>query len=65
MDFYCGELHLVVELEGGVHDLPEQQERDQFRFDELKARGLRVLRIKNEEVFEDIESVLRKILRFQ
>jgi very-short-patch-repair endonuclease len=62
VDFYCRELRLVVELEGGIHDRTDQRTYDEMRFEELKARGLRVLRIRNEEVLNDVEGVLRKIV---
>jgi very-short-patch-repair endonuclease len=61
VDFYCRELRLVVELEGGIHDWSEQQVYDGLRFEELRARGLRILRIRNEEVLNDVQDVLRRI----
>jgi very-short-patch-repair endonuclease len=65
VDFYCHELMLVVELEGGIHDCADQKEYDQARFEELDARGFRILRIKNSEVIENIDKVLEKILMFR
>lgn len=61
-DFYCAELKLVVELEGKIHETADQKEYDQVRFEELDARGLRVLRINNEEVLQCVENVLERIL---
>ena len=49
-DFYCAEKKLVLELDGKVHDY--QQERDTERDMLMKSLGLRVLRIKNEELAE-------------
>ena len=65
VDFYCAELRLVVELEGRIHEFADQRERDEIRFEELRLRGLCVLRVKNEEVLNDVEKVLEKILRFR
>jgi very-short-patch-repair endonuclease len=62
VDFYCAELELIVELEGGIHDRPDQRVYDGLRVEDLEARGLRVLRIRNQEVLGDAEGVLRKIL---
>lgn len=62
VDFYCRELRLVVELEGEIHDRSDQRVYDGMRFEELQARGLRVLTIRNEEVLNDVEGVLSKIL---
>lgn len=62
VDFYCHELRLVVELEGSIHDKPEQAEYDAGRFRWLEAQGYTILRFRNEEVFEDLEGVLGRIL---
>ena len=53
---------MVIELEGGVHDEKDQKEYDRIRQEIIEARGLRVLRIKNEEVVRNVEEVLQKIL---
>jgi very-short-patch-repair endonuclease len=57
-DFYCAEERLIVELDGKIHDY--QIDRDRQRDEILKYKGLRILRIRNEEI-ADIESVLQKI----
>lgn len=61
-DFYCREARLVIELDGGVHNIRDQKEYDKIRQEIIKVRGLRVLRIRNKEIEKDIQSVLRKIL---
>ncbi|HLP73999.1 MAG TPA: DUF559 domain-containing protein [Bacteroidales bacterium] len=60
-DFYCHETKTVVELDGEIHE--HQFEYDQFRDEEMKLKGLNVLRIKNEEL-SDIPAVLNKISEF-
>lgn len=57
-DFYCKKENLVVEVDGGIHYY--QKQRDQKRDLILKAIGLKVLRIDNNELL-CIESVLEKI----
>jgi type I site-specific restriction-modification system R (restriction) subunit/very-short-patch-repair endonuclease len=59
VDFYSHQHRLVIELDGGVHDRPEQQERDRIRDDYLRSLGNRVLRFRNEAIFEDLEGVLQ------
>ncbi|MEJ5262385.1 MAG: endonuclease domain-containing protein [Ignavibacterium sp.] len=49
IDFYCPELKLAIELDGEVHDSPEQKEYDKVRQDYLEAFGITFIRIKNEE----------------
>src|SRR5438874_3505827 len=50
VDFYCAERRLVVELDGAVHQDPEQQSYDEYRTRQLHERGLTVLRFRNGEV---------------
>jgi len=57
-DFYCAEKKLVIELDGKIHDYT--QEYDRNRDYVMTERGLNVLRIKNEEL-ENINNVLLKI----
>ena len=60
-DFVCLPIRLVIEVDGGYHNSPEQQTEDQWRTDFLESRGYRVLRINNEEVAADAKEVLRII----
>ncbi len=61
VDFYCHQAGLVVEVDGGVHQ--DQEDYDQKRDEDLRARGLRVVRFTNTEVNQNIEGVLAEILR--
>ena len=63
-DFYCHELSLVIELDGGVHDGLEQKEHDLNRDQVIQEFGIRILRIKNEEVMSEMGDVIRKIKGF-
>jgi len=60
-DFYCHEAALVVEVDGGVHD--QQRERDAQRDEVLRLRELLVLRVRNEEVFADVNEVVGRIVK--
>ena len=60
VDFYCHSAGLVVEVDGDAHD--DQALYDQERTEILAARGLHVLRVRNEEVLGDIVSVLGTVL---
>jgi len=59
-DFYCHEARLIIEIDGGIHDL--QTDRDSARTEYLEQRGYRVTRIHNEEVARNIEQVLAHIV---
>ncbi len=59
-DFACREMKLVIEIDGSQHIAAV--EYDLKRTEHLMARGYRVLRFWNNEVFNDIEGVLTMIL---
>jgi very-short-patch-repair endonuclease len=61
VDFYCHKARLVIEVDGNIHQ--HQTEYDAERDKVLTARGLRVMRIRNEEVRNAIEEVLERIAK--
>lgn len=58
-DFYCHSAALIVELDGEVHEY--RREYDAERDAILGARGLRILRIPNDELLYDLEAALERI----
>jgi very-short-patch-repair endonuclease len=56
VDFYCAEVRLVIEVDGGVHEM--QRDWDQRRDTHLRSLGNHVLRFRNEEVLEGISVVV-------
>jgi very-short-patch-repair endonuclease len=61
VDFYCKSENLIIELDGEVHDHPDQIIYDQRRDGFLRKLGFKVLRISNELVFCNVPEVLRLI----
>ena len=61
LDFYCPNMKLAVELDGGQHNQCENKEYDAVRSEYLKAQGIEVMRFWNNEVLVDIESVLSEL----
>jgi very-short-patch-repair endonuclease len=59
VDFYCHKVALVIEVDGDIHDL--QQDEDAKREKVLSEMGLRMVRFGNEEVMRDLAGVLSKI----
>ena len=49
-DFYCAKARLIIELDGGGHYTPEQEEKDEQRTNELNATNLTVVRICNLDI---------------
>jgi len=60
-DFYCHEMKLVVEIDGDYHSHSEQMKHDEFRTEELKELGIKVIRFSNEQIFNNIEFVLDQL----
>ena len=61
VDFYCHEKLLVIEVDGGIHEEAKVKERDEGREEELENLGLTVIRFTNEEVLNNMNSVLEKL----
>ncbi|MCH2188341.1 endonuclease domain-containing protein [Candidatus Gracilibacteria bacterium] len=55
VDFYCSELQLVVEIDGGIHD--SRKEYDSERECELQKIGVKVIRYTNAQILKDVEGV--------
>jgi very-short-patch-repair endonuclease len=59
VDFYCAAAHLVIEVDGEIHEYT--QEEDALRQAFIESLGLRVLRFTNGEVLTQMEAVLEVI----
>ena len=59
VDFYCHKAALVIEVDGDVHEL--QQDEDARRERVLTDLGLRIVRFRNEDILKDLSMVLEKI----
>ena len=60
-DFYCAKAKLVIELDGGGHYTPEQEEKDSLRTQELQAMDLTELRVCNLDIDRNFEGVCEYI----
>ena len=58
-DFYCDEERHVIELDGDIHKT--QKEYDEGRTAELERFDIQVIRFKNEEVENNMETVIKRI----
>jgi very-short-patch-repair endonuclease len=63
VDFVCLSERLVIEVDGAVHDDPDQRNHDTARDEHLAAAGFTVLRYSNERVFGEIDAVIADIQR--
>jgi len=62
VDFVCFSENLVVELDGGQHNEEPNKEYDKTRAAFLGKEGFRVIRIWNDEIFNNIEGVCEYII---
>jgi len=60
-DFYCDTKKLILEVDGDIHT--HLLDYDEARDILVNEMGIKVLRIKNEEVREDLKTVLEKIFQ--
>lgn len=59
IDFYCPELKLGIEIDGKIH--LRKIDMDKYREKTILTVGVKLVRFKNEEVFESIGDVVDKI----
>ena len=64
IDFLCPEIKLVIELDGGQHNEPENIEYDTERTEFLETKGYMVLRFWNNDVYKNINGVLEEIEKY-
>jgi very-short-patch-repair endonuclease len=60
-DFYCHKAGLIIELDGVIHE--RQKDYDKARDQLVEMMGLKVFRIKNEEIEKDLLKVMNSIKR--
>ena len=72
IDFYGPKLKLAVEIDGEVHNVPEQKEHDEKRQEKLEQFGITFVRITNEELlgnpnkaFAKIEEIIKPIVQIR
>ena len=61
LDFYCHEKMLAVEVDGKIHETEDVKEKDDGRTYMLTEWGITVVRFSNEEVIDDLHTVLETI----
>ena len=61
IDFICLDVWLVIEIDGGYHNNPEQKNADEIRDTRLRELGFTIMRFTNEEITGNLENVLKTI----
>jgi len=60
-DFLCLKSNLIIEVDGLIHQLPENKSDDNVRTKWLEQEGYSVIRFTNEEVLTNLDGVLKSI----
>ena len=60
-DFYCHSIKLIIELDGKYHHTRKQLELDKHRDNAMEELGIQILRFSDDDVLNDIDSVVTKI----
>jgi very-short-patch-repair endonuclease len=61
VDFYCVKIKLVIEVDGNLHEIPENKVYDIGRSQILNDFGITVIRFSNKQIITDIESTINEI----
>ncbi|MFC1770627.1 endonuclease domain-containing protein [Candidatus Margulisiibacteriota bacterium] len=59
VDFYCHELQLAIEIDGGIHNL--QKDYDSFRQEAIEKMGIRFIRVSNRMINSNFSFLLQQI----
>ena len=61
VDFICLKSNLIIEVDGLIHQLPENKASDEERTKWLENEGYRVLRLTNEEILSNLDKSLDRV----
>ena len=60
-DFYCHEKKIILEIDWSVHNLKEIYLLDKYKKELLNNKWYKVIRIKNEDIKNNVNDVLKTI----
>ena len=65
VDFYSFEKKLVIEIDGNSHFINDKSiKKDKIRSDFLESEGLEILRFTDDDVMQNVEACVEKILEY-
>lgn len=64
VDFVCPEIKLIIEIDGGQHNEPENIEYDHQRTEFLESNGYRIIRFWNNDIYKNINGVIEEIEKY-
>ena len=61
LDFYCAQAKLEIEVDGPSHFEESKINRDELRQNFIESYGIELIRFTNNEIYENMDGVLKKI----
>ncbi len=61
LDFYCAEARIGIEVDGGIHQEPEQSLHDIQRSLDLAELGIEIIRFWNSDITNNCDEALQQI----
>jgi very-short-patch-repair endonuclease len=62
VDFVCLDEKLIIEIDGGQHNEKQMIDKDEARQKWLEGEGFRVIRFWNNDVMENLEGVMSRLI---
>lgn len=62
LDFYCRKLLLCIEIDGNSHDKKKSNDKERDLY--LKSANIKTIRFTNDEILNNFNQVLKRILPF-
>ncbi len=63
LDFYCPEMRLSIEIDGGQHNESANKANDEKRTEYLNLHNITVIRFWNNEITSNLDGVYEKIIQ--
>ncbi|KKS43082.1 hypothetical protein A3H03_02035 [Candidatus Kuenenbacteria bacterium RIFCSPLOWO2_12_FULL_42_13] len=63
VDFYCPKKKLIIEIDGGQHNEDKNIEQDLERTRYFNNLGIRVFRVWNNDMMQNLEGVIEELIR--
>ena len=60
-DFYISKKKIIIEIDGSIHKLDKILKLDKIKDELIKNRWFKIIRITNEEIYNNIDKVIEKI----
>jgi len=64
VDFACRKKRLVIELDGGQHNINQNIDYDNKRSEYILSKGYKIIRFWNNDIDNNLESVYLELLSF-